>query len=195
MTVLAFRGRPAVKTIRILTVATAALSLQACSDPAKDKAAAPTPAPAQPAAPAAETIPIIVSGASVTIGRAIFPIGAPKALVLAAATEAGGTPTSTGPFAECGAGPMDHADWSNGLQLLFQEDKLAGWQTQTPAISTDKGLHVGSTLAELKAAYPGAVIEDSTIGWTFASGELMGLLGEDKAAVQRINVGVTCDFT
>jgi hypothetical protein len=183
-----------VKTIRILTVVAAALSLQACSQ-AKEKPAAPATTPAAPVAPTAQTIPIIVSGASVTIGKAIFPIGAPRDLVLAAATEAGGAPKSTGPFAECGAGPMDHADWTNGLQLLFQEDRLAGWQTQTPAISTDKGIHVGSTLAELQAAYPGVALEDSTIGWTFASGELMGLLGEDKVAVQRINVGVTCDFT
>jgi hypothetical protein len=185
-----------VKTILILTAVATALSLQACSEPAK-KAAPPqsAPSPAAPVASAAETTPIIVSGASITIGKAIFPIGAPKDLVLAAATEAGGAPKSTGPFEECGAGPMDHADWDNGLQLLFQEDKLAGWQTQTPTLSTDKGIHVGSTLAELKAAYPGAAIEESTLGWTFASGELMGLLGEDKAAVQRINVGVTCDFT
>ncbi|QTC91804.1 hypothetical protein [Brevundimonas goettingensis] len=181
------------KTVLIVTAVAAALSLQACSR-AEEKTAAPATAPA-PAAPVAEPTPIVVTGAAITIGRTIFPIGAPRDLVLAAATEAGGAPKSTGPFAECGAGPMDHADWSNGLQLLFQDEKLAGWQTQTPAISTDKGIHVGSTLAELKAAYPTALIEDSTIGWTFASGELMGLLGEDKTAVQRINVGVTCDFT
>jgi hypothetical protein len=184
-----------VKTILILSSVAAALSLQACSNETKDKPAALAPA-ASPTAPAApQTIPIVVSGAALTIGKAIFPIGAPKALVLAAATEAGGAPKSAGPFEECGAGPMDHADWDNGLQLLFQEDKLAGWQTQTPTLSTDKGLHVGSTVTELQAAYPGAVIEESTLGWTFASGALMGLLGEDKAAVQRINVGVTCDFT
>ena len=185
------------KTILILSSMAAALSLQACSDQAKEKAAAPDPAasPAAPAAPSPQAIPIVVSGAALTIGKAIFPIGAPKALVLAAATEAGGAPKSAGPFEECGAGPMDHADWDNGLQLLFQEDKLAGWQTQTPTLSTDKGIHVGSTLTELQAAYPRAVFEESTLGWTFASGELMGLLGEDKAAVTRINVGVTCDFT
>jgi hypothetical protein len=190
-----------VKTIVILTAVVAALSLQACSDQAKEKAAATaqmpssSSSPAGSVAPATETIQIVVSGASIIIGKAIFPIGAPKALVLAAATEAGGAPKSTGPFAECGAGPMDHADWDNGLQLLFQEDKLAGWQTRTPDIPTDKRIRVGSTLAELQAAYPGVEIEQSTIGWTFVSGELMGLLGEDKTAVQRINVGVTCDFT
>ncbi len=107
----------------------------------------------------------------------------------------GSPPVVSDRFEDCGAGAMDHAAWDNGLELLFQNDQLAGWQTRNEVIPDAKGIHVGSTLAELQAAWPDAVLAEDTLGWGFTAGGYGGYLDETKAFIQRIDVGVTCDAT
>ena len=178
----------------IVSTAVVALALQACSSPA-EKAAAE--APAAPAAPAhADTSGIVLEAGGLKIGATTLAIGAPQQATLNAVTAAiGVAPTVTDSFEECGAGPMQHVAWDNGLDLLFQNNAFAGWQAKTPDLSTANGVHVGSTLAELQAAYPGVSIEQDTIGWYFTMGELGGYLDETRSFIQRIDVGVTCDAT
>ncbi|ADL02075.1 hypothetical protein [Brevundimonas subvibrioides] len=183
-----------------VSVAVAVLALQACSAPADPVAAeAPVPAgmPAEAPAPAqVQAASIVLDAVGLTVDGATVAIGASKVATVAAVTAAiGGPPAVTDAFEECGAGPMDHVSWDNGLHLLFQQDAFAGWQTTAPDLSTAGGIHVGSTLAALQAAYPGVAIEQDTIGWYFTAGGIDGYLDEAKAVIQRLNVGVTCDAT
>lgn len=185
------------KTVLIIGAAVAALSLQSCDKATADKAATV----ATPAAVAAtdDPTPITIDGETLKIGGATpatIALGTAKAQVLAAFTAAiGSPPVVSDRFEECGAGPMDHSAWDNGLELLFQDNKLGGWQTRNEVIADAKGIHVGSTLAELQAAWPDAVLEEDTIGWYFTAGGYGGYLDETKSFIQRIDVGVTCDAT
>jgi len=126
----------------------------------------------------------------------IMAIGAPKAEALAAVTAAvGAGPAEAAAYEGCGAGAIDYASYANGLILLFQDGALAGWQSTKADLSSRTGIHVGSTKAELDAAYPGLTYEDNTIGSAFMAGGMGGYLDEAKAKVERLNVGVTCDMT
>ena len=186
----------------ILSAALAGLALQACAPPAGEAAAeAEAPAPVQAPAPAqtpAQTAAasIVLDADGLTVGGTRVALGASKAATLAAVTAAiGGPPSVTDAFEECGAGPMDHVSWDNGLHLLFQQDAFAGWQATRPDLSTAAGLRVGATVAALEAAYPEVAIEQDTIGWYFSAAGVDGYLDEARAVVQRLNVGVTCDAT
>lgn len=101
---------------------------------------------------------------------------------------------------ECGAGPMQIARWPNGLSLLFQDGRFAGWSVDgrgenRPA--TTQGIDAdGSSRAELEAAYPGANVEESSLGQEFAAGGIGGLLDGSgpEAKVTAMWAGTTCMF-
>lgn len=127
------------------------------------------------------------SGAS----RAL-PFGTPRAATLEALS-ARPTP-ETSELSDCSAGPLVVAAWPDGLGLVFQDEKLAGWSLdKSGGPSTASGIAPGSTRAELDAAYKAEVFE-STIGTEFIAGELFGLL-DGKGRGARITFlwgGISC---
>lgn len=122
--------------------------------------------------------------------------GTPRDDVLAILANRG--KPETGTSGECGAGPLEYANWPDGLGLFFQDDKLAGWnlnERSNGAITTASGIGPGSSRAELEGAYA-AEISETTLGTEFAAGELFGLLdGKGQAAkITYMWGGVSCNF-
>ncbi len=81
--------------------------------------------------------------------------------------------------AECPAGPLTFADWGDGFQLAFSEGQFAGWTAGEGAprgFSTVSGVHVGSTLAQLRAAHPEVEVREDSLGPEFSAGEIYGTL-------------------
>ncbi|GAB5448278.1 hypothetical protein [Gymnodinialimonas sp.] len=95
---------------------------------------------------------------------------------------------------ECGAGPLVSVHVPGRINLVFQEDQLAGWMMiGDSSLRTGSGLGIGSPRAAL--ATEGAVeFYDGSIGTEFGAGDLFGLLSEDGARVLGIWSGATCIF-
>ena len=131
-----------------------------------------------------------------------IPFGTPRDGVMAALGFRG-SPASTNRLDECGAGPLDQASWSDGLTLYFRDSKFAGWALGEEreagdgkgAITTAAGIGIGSTRAELDAAYKAEVF-DSSLGTEFAAGELFGILeGTGPAAkITHLWAGTSCNM-
>jgi hypothetical protein len=102
----------------------------------------------------------------------------------------------TGQNAECGAGPLDFANWANGLGLFFQKDRFVGWNLNPRGdVSTASGIGPGSSRADLESAYA-AQISQTSLGTEFVAGELFGLL-DGKSPAAKITFmwgGVSCNF-
>lgn len=123
------------------------------------------------------------------------PFGTPREAALAALAFRG-EPAATGRLEECGAGPLDYARWGDGLTLYFQDSRLAGWALDgsgKDSPTTASGLGVGSTRAELEAAYDAEVF-DSTLGTEFAAGEIFGILDGTgpSAKIAHLWAGTSC---
>jgi hypothetical protein len=190
----------------------AALGLVACSPAGDSPAPAPAPAPADAppaaAAPAPAGVTAILleddglmpanAGGQGTGLKLAF--GAPRATVVSYLTGLhGGTAPTPGHNDECGAGAMDFADWGDDLTLAFQDGKFAGWWAgdQAPAgFSTVHDIHVGSTLAQVRAAWPDVEVRNDSIGPEFAAGDLFGTLSDTTptATVTALWAGVSCIF-
>ena len=131
-------------------------------------------------------------------GDANLAFGAAQSEVLARLGSLGTPEVSTN--AECGAGPMEIAEFPNGLSLLFQEGRLVGWSIDGRTgnrLATAAGIGTGgSTRADVEAAYPGATIEESTLGQEFSAEGIGGLLGGagPDARVTALWAGTTCMF-
>ena len=131
-----------------------------------------------------------------------IPFGTPQAAVMTALGFRD-PPASTNRLDECGAGPLDQASWSDGLTLYFQDSKFAGWALGGEreagdgkgAITTASGIGVGSTRAELEAAYKVEVF-DSSLGTEFAAGELFGILDGTarQAKITNLWAGTSCNM-
>lgn len=103
---------------------------------------------------------------------------------------------------ECSAGPLDMATWPDGFTLVSQGGTFRGWWlnprsgTDASARSTTMaGIGLGSTRAELDAAYK-ATITPSSLGTEFAAGGLYGVL-DSASATARITAlwaGTSCVF-
>lgn len=104
---------------------------------------------------------------------------------------------------ECGAGPLQSALWADGLGVQFQDGRFVGWGMSArggdtapqSGPTTVEGLGLGSTRAELEAAYATQVF-GSTLGTEFSAGGLHGLLESPRsdAKVMSLWAGTTCIF-
>lgn len=186
----------------------AVVAVAACDrtpDPAAVETAAAESAPAEiaaPQAPARTEAGLAIEGEGLRIfdstgaARAL-PFGTPQATVIAAVTATtGGVAPEESANAECGAGPTQFAQYQNGLQLLFQDEKFAGWFLREPGLTTVDGIGVGATRASLDAARTVTLTPNSTLGIEFAAGDLGGFLTADGAAgaVESLHAGLTCFF-
>ena len=192
-----------------------ALGLVACTPAAETPAAAPAdapavadPVPAAPADPATGGVTAILlegdgfmpanPGGHGTGLKLSF--GAPRGTVITYMTGLhGGTAPQTDSNDECGAGPVQFARWDDDLTLAFQDGKFAGWWAgeKAPAgFSTVQDIHVGSTLAEVRAAWPDVEVMNDSIGPEFASADIFGTLTGTTASarVTALWAGVSCVF-
>ena len=190
-------------------LAAALLAVAACDRNA-------TPAPVEPAAPAStpaaaaeeEAGPIVSTGGlaieaeglrlfDATGAARAIPFGTPQATAIAAvAASVGGAAPEVTTNAECGAGPTQFATFSNGLQLLFQNDQFQGWFVDKAGVTTVDGMGVGSTRASIEDSRTIEMQEDSTLGAEFSSGDLGGFLTDatPQGAVTGLYAGLTCFF-
>src|SRR3546814_13839117 len=74
------------------------------------------------------------------------------------------------------------ATWPNGLTLVAQDDRFAGWSLSPEAgagmddgLGTMAGITRGSTRSDLESAYA-AEVGQTTLGTEFTAGGLSGLL-------------------
>lgn len=185
--------------MRILGLIAAALAAAGCDRGAGDRAAGNAAGEAignaaNEAAPAAADV--VGQADGLRVGGRELRFGAAQEEVLARLAFRGRPPVETN--AECGAGPTQIARYPDGLGLLFQEGRFAGWEAGAPtrSVRTAEGIAPGSTRAELARAYPGVGIEESTLGTEFAAGEIGGLLdgAGETARVAAIRAGLTCHF-
>jgi hypothetical protein len=197
----------------------ATLLLAACgSEPSQDAAAgaAPDSAVQAPAAVVGQTPDTVSSATAPDRGAKTIVIapdgltigggaGAPKRLafggaqagVLADVGAALGEPKEQGNQEECPAGPLYHASYTSDLQVVFQDGEFVGWFAREGSrFRTAEGIGPGSTLGELKKAYPATTVEESSLGHEFAAGELYGVVtGPSEAAtVEVMFAGTNCIF-
>ncbi|MDP3405566.1 MAG: hypothetical protein Q8S03_12800 [Brevundimonas sp.] len=197
--------RPIARTTLALTAVALIAGCDRTPDPAAVEAAATQAAPApvaEPAAPVQAEGGLAIEGEGLRIFDAAgaaraLPFGTPQATVIAAVTAAtGGIAPEQSTNAECGAGPTQFARYDDGLQLLFQDEKFAGWFLESPGLTTVDGVGVGTTRAALDAARTVTLTPDSTLGIEFSAGDVGGFLTAEGAAgtVESLYAGLTCFF-
>lgn len=160
-----------------------------------------------PKAPAASTAHIALSGEGLSLisgsgATRHLLFGEPATQSIETISRVVGTVPDRGRNGECGAGPLDMDTWSNGLTLVSQDGRFVGWSVNPERgegahrpLATMAGVGLGSTRAQLQAAYV-AEVRETTLGTEFEAGGLFGVLeGTDAAA--RINAlwaGTSCVF-
>ena len=178
----------------------------AASAPAAPVSAVP---PASAARPASPTEPSAIVGPALALegeGLRVFnpdtgaarplPFGMAQAQLMAVLATRG--EAETGVNGECGAGPLGHAAWPDGLTVRFQDDRFVGWSVDMRAagkLTTADGVGPGSTRRALEEGYA-ATVEESTLGQEFTVGEMGGLLDGSgpEAKITAMWAGVTCHF-
>lgn len=219
------RRRP-VRVVATAIVAVAALALGACassddevvvaettttveapSTTGSTTTAAPSTTAAPTTAPPSTEPPVetgIVLDAS---GLTVVPFGASADNTIAALTDALGAPLDDSPMAECPSGADRSVRWTD-LQVIFSGGVLVGFahgarppsDPITMPLETTEGLAIGDTEADLLAAYPGATVEESSLGteWYVDGARpgtyLGGLLTGPGGTVTDIWAGDICAF-
>lgn len=178
------------------------LGLAACSP---DSSSAPPPEPVPADSDIAPAPPGVTPGnKGITLiaadGGVPRPLdfGTTKAETLSA-LRARGAPALTR-NAECGAGPLEFADWPDGLQLVFQDGMFAGWaitldNQDARKLTLANGLGIGADRRALDAALHPTVSQTS-LGVEFTAGPINGLL-DGEAPTSRVThlwAGVDCAF-
>jgi hypothetical protein len=122
--------------------------------------------------------------------------GEPQARVLADAGAVLGRPQNGGMQEECPAGPLYQTTFS-AVQLVFQDSAFVGWAAQTGSnLRTAKGVGPGSTLSQIRASYPAATVDQTSLGTEFTAGDLYGVLSDstDSARLEFMFAGINCIF-
>jgi hypothetical protein len=108
-----------------------------------------------------------------------------------------GQPAEQGIQEECPAGPLYQAQYAAGLQLVFQDSAFVGWfAREGSAFRTAAGIGPGSSLPQLKAAYPATTVEETSLGTEFAADGLYGIIANpsDAGEVEVMFAGTNCIF-
>lgn len=196
-----------------------AILLAACgSEPARDAATSAPPDSGVPASAAAGgdtadtlsraaapergagSVVLAPGGLSIAAGAGApkrLAFGAAQADVLAGVNAVLGAPREQGIQEECPGGPLYHALYASGLQVVFQEDAFVGWSAREgSSFRTAQGIGPGSTLGELKKAYPAATVQETSLGQEFAAGDLYGVVTDasERGKVEIIFAGTNCIF-
>lgn len=191
-----------------LSLALAAIAVIAGCDRTADPVVSEPAAPAAPVGALAPEPPVQAEGGLAIEGEGLrifdatgaaraLPFGTPRATVIAAVTaNTGGMAPEESTNSECGAGPTQFAGYTDGLQLLFQDEQFAGWFLDAPGLTTADGVGVGTTRAALDDARTVTLVPDSTLGVEFTAGDLGGFLTAEGSAgtVQSLHAGLTCFF-
>ncbi len=177
--------------------------LAACSSPrseaapaAHDRDQAPVTA-ASPKYPAPRPGPaVILAPDGLVTGGRLLRFGIARAEIERAVGKAQGAALESGSSSECGAGTVDFTRYRDELQLTFQNGKFAGWTINGAAspLKTAKDIGIGSPRQSLDAAYPDVIVDDSSLGLLFSTGDLVGLLDQDgiEGIVTDIWAGTVC---
>jgi hypothetical protein len=204
------------------TLLMAVLLLAACgSEPSDDAVRAPVPdsAAAAPsaavppaaggagdstaAAPAAPpSVVLAPDGVEITNGAgapARLAFGAARDPVLAQVGAVMNGPGEQAEQEECPAGPLTTTQYPSGLQLVFQDGNFVGWAAQPrpgSTLRTAPGIGIGSTVGQLRAAYPVATVGETSLGIEFTAGDLYGIVSDSTAAgqVEIMFAGINCIF-
>ena len=209
--------------LRTLPALIAAILAAACTAPSTDAPVAtpatppaatpgvpdaniPSPAPIEPAAgtpPASQDAPALALEAE---GLRLFNVQTGAATPLAFGLEQQQLLGSLERFKgaavqgtneDCGAGPVQVANWPDGLSLVFQDGRFVGWGADGRAqggLTTAVGIGPGSTRAELVDAYANVTPRNTTLGTEFDVGGLHGLLDgtAPSAKITYFWAGVSC---
>ena len=123
--------------------------------------------------------------------------GATQADVLASLERVRGD-AAEGTNEDCGAGPVQDANWEDGLSLVFQKGRFAGWGLDGRAksgIATADGIGIGTTRSQLDDAIgPPLEVRQTSLGTEFSAGQYHGLFDglEAKARITDMWAGVSC---
>ena len=122
--------------------------------------------------------------------------GASEADVLAS-LEAVRGPADKGVNHDCGAGPVRYANWPDGLSLVFQNGKFAGWGLDSRAtgkVATANGVGPGVTRTVLAESFGSVTVERTSLGVEFAAGDTFGILdgAGPGAKITDMWAGVSC---
>ena len=176
--------------------------LAGCSEPDESKPLRQSPADGTgtPATQAAHETRLMVTDRGLIVsdraGSHTITFGGPAATAVAAARQIYGQPENLESLEECGAGPIEVSQFA-GLTLAAQDGKFVGWwldgRAKPPLPKTAAGIGIGSTRAELDAAYPLEEFE-SSLGDEFTANGLAGLIsGEGKSGkITHLWAGATC---
>lgn len=150
------------------------------------KPAPPSPPPTPPEVPAKPVLAVDGEGLRLfdpnTGSASPIPFGRPKADVLPLLERLRG-PAKVGINQDCGAGPVEFASWPDGLGVVFQNDRFAGWAlSASTTISTASGIGPGATREQLDAAYADVRVIKTTLGDEFTTGGFAGLLDGPNAS-------------
>jgi hypothetical protein len=122
--------------------------------------------------------------------------GMPEAEVLASLERVRG-PAAKGVNQDCGAGPVQYATWSDGLSLVFQNGRFAGWGLDRRAsgvLATANGVGPGATRSLLEGSFGSVTFQHTSLGSEFAAGDIFGLLdgAGPEARITDMWAGVSC---
>lgn len=122
--------------------------------------------------------------------------GMPEAEVLASLERVRG-PAGKGVNQDCGAGPVQYANWPDGLSLVFQNGRFAGWgldRRATGALGTANGVGPGMTRSDLAGSFGSVSFQNTSLGTEFAAQDIFGLLDGPgpEAEITDMWAGVSC---
>lgn len=168
------------------------------SAPPAVQAPADTVPPAAGAVPAEAAILLASDGLELTAsGSQRLTFGAGRRRVLADMGGLLGEPVQQGTQEECPSGPLYQVGYARGLQLTFRDTAFVGWfANQGAPFRTVRGIGPGSTLGEVRAAYPATTVEETSLGYEFTASELYGTVTDTTNAgvVEVIYAGISCIF-
>ncbi|MET0245441.1 MAG: hypothetical protein ABW182_01710 [Sphingomonas sp.] len=132
-------------------------------------------------------------------GDRLIAFDTPRADTLGAVRGALGEQIGVSHNDQCGAGPMDMAEFPGGLTLYFLDGRFAGWDVAPEGggtFTTPSGIGIGSTLKAMREKASVDVQANSSLGVEFNTGGLSGLVASDTptGTVTRLWAGNSCIF-